>query len=206
MSRYQFRVLFFPAFCLLCISINSSCVRDNDNTMSFDGFSNVEMIEGAIEKCPAVIIDPTRMFILDDFLFVLQKKANQLVTIIDLNANALSLQFGLQGSGPGEFSNVNSNYFLKYNDPEPGFTIGNRGNQLQFYKLKDLLKGNDTEYKIESIIPKAMRLRAGALFSDTTLWGASYMPNVDIFKLHFENGGFEPVMDYPLDFPLLSTA
>ncbi len=199
------KVVFPKLFLIILIGCTLSCKPTNHkNVKYFDGFSKISELDGFVISIPPFLKNPSKISIVDTNLIVFQKVPDSIVTILDLKSNTIVASFGSQGNGPNEFSNSSQNYFMKFESQQKGFTVGNKANNLQFYKLEDVIHGNYLPYKIERVPPKAMRIRGASLLNDTMLFAASYIPDIHIFSINFLTGQFKPRRMYPKSLPLMN--
>ena len=77
-------------------------------------------------------------------------------------------------------------------------------NDIQYYKVSDILSNNTTPYKTEKLPPRLNGFQAVGYFNDTTIIGAPYGDNMQLFKYSCNQKKLSRFKEYPIKFPLLN--
>jgi hypothetical protein len=146
-----------------------------------------------------------RMIIIDSLLIVYQDLKDSLFSVFRLPDCSIVSRYGSKGKGPFEFSQVGINVFCPTTDSigNPGFSIINRGNKLQFHSISDFLQSNLKPYKIDTLPPGLSMMRAGEVLADSVLFGAPYGGEANIYKFNLNTGESKVFMPYFKIYPNL---
>lgn len=193
----------FYSICILCLF---SCTRNSTiiSDKVIDKFPLVSTLQETTLKVPPILLSPSNMCIVDSFLVVTQRRKDTIFTIFSLPNCEYLLSFGTRGRGPNEFNLSFENVTL---GTVPGksssFAVGNNMNNIQYYKINDILQNNFTPYKIEELPNELNGFRAIIYLADSVIYGAPYQGNMHLFKYKSEDKKLEQFREYPENFPLL---
>lgn len=198
------RLIYVLTFGLL---IGTSCKNYDQQKVNYEvtDFSNEIHLNSEKLEITSVLLNPDRIRIIDSYLVVLQDRKDTLVSIFNLQDLKHLFSFGMKGRGPNEFNLSFPTSFNTAYVNDGGFTLGNMMNNIQYYKIDDLLNKNSVPYKIAKLPPKLNGFCAITLIGDSLIYGAPYGgDNIDLFKYNLQSKQLDILVEYPRDFPLIN--
>lgn len=152
----------------------------------------------------SVLLKISRIEVIDSFFVVYQKRSDTIFSIFQLPDLKHLYSFGKKGNGPYEFNLAFATTFKSVHGSESAFAMGNKMNNVQYYKVNDLLNNNSTPYKIAKLPPKLNGFRAITYLGDSLIFGAPYGTNdMDLFKYNTNDKLLEMFIEYPDDYPYM---
>lgn len=198
------RIINFLFFGLVIVSGCKNHYQQKVNYEVTDLANEISLNSEKLE-ITSVILKMTRMRIIDSYLVVWQNRKDTLVSIFQLQDLKHLYSFGNKGNGPNEFNLTFPASFVPVYINGGSFTLGNKMNNIQYYKIDDLLNRNTVPYKIVKLPPKLNGFRAIANIGDSLIYGAPYgEDNIDIFKYNVKSKQLIILVKYPDDFPLIN--
>lgn len=155
-------------------------------------------------KVPPIILNVDKMFTVDSFLIMHQNVNELIVNIFLLPKFKHICSFGREGKGPDEFIHSYNGTCNPVYGKNRGFTIGNKINSINYYRISDIISEIFRPYKIINLPPKLNILRTTANVSDSIIFGGSYGGNMEMFKYNNDEQVLECFKEYPDEFPLMN--
>lgn len=190
------------SYCLAILFLGLCYKSDEvDVNIIVDRFpKNINLNATKIE-IPPVLWEVRGMLIIDSFLIVMQPRVDTIGRIFHLPNCELVSSFGRHGKGPNEFMSIDNNTFKPFHASEDGFTMGNLGANIQYYRVKDFFNKELKPYKILKIPSSFLSFRAMANLGDSAFISAPYGGNDHIIRFHDKSNVVEKILDYPENFP-----
>lgn len=165
------------------------------------GQVSVVNISSSELKLSPGILKVDRMHVVDSLLVFYHLRPDSIVSIFGKNSGTLIASFGQRGGAPNEFNQTFPNTFEKVYANKPGFAVGNKMVNIQYYHIEDLIKGSDLPYKVVYPPPVLNGYRSIAYFSDTLVVGAPYGSDIHLFNFNVNENKAIKYADYPVSFP-----
>jgi hypothetical protein len=207
-SEVYLRLLFC---CSIITVLFNGCYNKNNyspHTIVFDKFDRIINLSGQSIQIDIDILKPKRIITVDSFLIVSQSLSDSIFSIFKTPNLEHLFTFGKLGRGPDEFIGTwLTTSFTPVYSSDSRFAVANRGTNVNYYKLSDLMNHNITPYYVSKPPPGIQTFQAMACISDSLIIG---MPAGGIggktFLFKYDNtiNRFEHFKDFPIDFPNLS--
>jgi hypothetical protein len=185
---------------LICLFCVLACAKTNPygRDIIIDKFPDVKNIVSQILTVPPILLRPVKSCIVDSFLIVAQSRPDSIFSVFKLPDCEYLMSFGIRGRGPNEFLNSSPGFTLApvYSD-QGSFAVDNMRNNIQYYRINDILQKNFTPYKIEEFPSKIDGFQTIGYFGDTTIIGAPFRLNMLLFKYHSINKKIILFKEYP---------
>jgi hypothetical protein len=194
-------LLFFIAFL-----INYSCKHPMmEGEIEIGEINKVVYLKASEIYIPPVLLRPSSLCLIDSFMIVSQSRQDTLFSIFGLPECKLLKCFGIKGRGPNEFDLSFQNVTLgSVHSMVSTFAVGNHMNDIQYYKIDDILNNNFIPYKIEKLPPKLNGFQSIGYINDTIIIGAPYGENMQLFKYSCNRKILSIFKEYPIKFPLMN--
>lgn len=196
--------------CIIILGVLLINCGKSDSTDKVDFFlvDFPKVVEMKSEKLQIsdVLLKINRLHVIDSFLVIYQKRKDILFSVFDLHSLKHLYSFGSKGNGPNEFNLAFSSTFKPVYGKGSVFAMGNKMNNVQYYKIKELLNNITTPYKIAKLPPKLNGFRAMAYIGDSIIYGSPYAgENIDLFRFNVDDKVLNNYVEYPKDYPLIDS-
>lgn len=189
---------------LICIILSFACVRSGQDK----SILIVENLPGPIEvesqaiKIPPILLKPVKTCVVDSFLIIAQSRPDSIFSVFKLPDCKYLLSFGARGRGPGEFfDHLPSLTLAPVFTRHSSFAVVNNRNNIQYYRLNELIKGNFFPYKTEIPSSDLDGFQTIGYFDDTLLIAAPYRYNELLIKYLANSHKITPFKKYPYEYP-----
>lgn len=190
---------------ILVLFITSCSKPKLENVFDFETKNfpkNIKILSEKL-KLPSEVLKIESFNVIGSFLVINQDRRDLLFSILNISNLEHVKSFGVKGNGPNEFNLAFPNTFKPmYKGNQKMFATGNKMSNVQYYKIEDLISGNETPYKITKLSPSLNGYRAIVYIKDSLIVGAPYGGDTDLFKYSKERG-VDKFLKYPNKFPLI---
>jgi hypothetical protein len=139
---------------LICILCLFACAKTNPENRNIivEEFPKIKNLTSQSLSIPPILLRPVKTFIVDSFLIVAQSRPDSIYSIFQLPDCKYLMSFGVKGKGPNEFLNSSPGFTLEpvYSN-QGSFAVDNMRNNIQYYRINDILQNNITPYKTEEL-------------------------------------------------------
>jgi hypothetical protein len=185
---------------LLIFSLLSACTKTKpDNATIIVGqLPNISNLKSQILIAPPILLRPVKSCVVDSFLIVAQSRKDSIFSIFKLPDCKYQMSFGIRGRGPNEFMNSSPGFTLAPVFSDHGsFAVDNYRNNIQYYRIKDIMQYNLAPYKTEELPSDIEGFQTIGYFNDTLIVGAPFRLNMLLLKYHSINQKVNQYKGYP---------
>jgi hypothetical protein len=196
--RRLLSILMVSATCLSFQNTGQPVVR------YFKGFETKIPLKAERITIPSILLKVDNLCIVDSFLIMSQQREDSIFSIFSIPDLKLLKSFGNKGRGPNEFLNHWPSFTLGpvFNSAS-SFAVSNKNTEVHYYRIHDILAGNNQPYQIEKLPRSTMYFQNSAYFGDSLVIGSPFGGNMFLFKYRTDNDSLIKFKDYPYSFPLI---
>jgi hypothetical protein len=183
--------------CILCLFACARTIPDNRNII-IEQLPNIKNLTSERLTIPPILLRPVKTCIVDSFLIVAQSRPDSIYSIFQLPDCKYLMSFGIKGRGPNEFLNSSHGFTLApvYSD-QGSFAVDNMRNNIQYYRINDIMQNYMTPYKIEELPSTMDGFQTIGYFYDTIIIAAPWRLKMLLLKYHSINKKIDLFKGYP---------
>ena len=183
--------------CILCLFACENTKTDNRDII-VEQLPSVKNLTSQSLTIPPILLRPVKTCIVDSILIVAQSRPDSIYSIFQLPDCKYLMSFGIKGRGPNEFYNSNPGFTLAavYSD-QASFAVNNMRNNIQYYRINDIMQNILTPYKIEEFPSEMDGFQTIGYFNDTIIIVAPWRLKTLLLKYHSINKKIDHFKEYP---------